>query len=333
MIFTIHMKRIFSILTLLGLTLAGYAQMSVFMEDYDWSTPAPSVQNIDNYFTKKKRKDKDNDYNNEAYEYRLRQQREEERRLEAERQEREAEQQRKRRAAQKTREEKEFKAGHEQLKASLHTLPNQTTGLRGQNQTKFGLRGLENNRVPSVVAEPKSETITNNKIPAKKTISSSPKKKAKPYYRNADTYLQAVVDTEPRPPYIYGKRFWVMGSGVDVDDEKNGGWHLWSIDGDKEVTNYELGMLMTWTKKKISATPVGSGVVQAYDMISDAIDIRNTETSIVTRTLAAIKKAILTGDRRYVERATESNKKDVAELEKNEVESWTQIFFINRASD
>lgn len=277
----------------------------------------------------KKRNKRDRDDYNEMYEYRLRQQREAEKRLQEELQrEREAEIKRKRQAAQKAREE-EFEAGHKQLQASLRSLPDYANGLKGQSKTKYGLRGLDDNGMTSVPSNSATEPHLDNKPIEKAPAPRSKTKKSKPYYHNVDNYLQVVVDTDPQPAYYQGRPFWTIGAEIDIDDEE-GGWEWSGFDGNKIVKDFEVGMWMSWTKKKIGKTTIGATFVQVYDNISTAVDIRNTETSIITRTLSAVKKAIITEDKRYIEETNIANAKDVAELNMKEAVGWLQNFLTKK---
>ena len=317
--------------------------MSVYVEDYDWSTPDPSLNVLDNLFKTKSSRDRDNRNDNSFYEYRMQQQREaEQRRIEEEKKlAQEAEMRRKQRTEQQRR-EAEFQTSHKKLQASLHTLPNQSNGLKGQNTTKFGLRGLENKTANNSA----STSISNQQSSIQRTSSSNayevpPQKttKRKPYFKDNSAFLQEVVISEPEPAYYQGSSFWSMGGGWDFPSVRED----WVASGEDNVKNHLKGLYEYWTGKQGGWTPMGAQLVQSYDSLSRSISIRDAEKSIIVRTLDAIKRAAITGDRSYVENINGANLKDTYKVTKSagvpdvplnqkEAVGWVQKYFLKKTA-
>lgn len=335
-------KRTLIILIYLGTTIMCLGQMSVYMEDYDWSTPDPSLNNLDIYIKKKSRRDKNT--NNDMYEYRLQQQREAERRRDEEERQKalEAERQRQR-IAEKKKRDAEFHESHKKLQSSLHSLPDYPNGLRGQNTTRFGLRGLndhttKNEKKQIEKEEPQHYTYPQSKIEVTtpQRVNSAPQK---PYYKDEITYLQVIVSTEPEPQYYQGNRFFSIGGGWDFTDLPE----IWQEEGEKNLKGFLNGRYMKWTKQQISSSSaLGAELMQLYESLSNAISIRDTEKSIITRTLDTVKKAALTGDRKYVEEINSANLKDAYKLtskagiyqvplNKKEAVGWVQKLLLKKS--
>lgn len=200
---------------------------------------------------------------------------------------------------------------------------------------KLGLRGLDYN--DKVVYNNISTTI----IQEEETAVQPPKLLAVPkptqrIYKDYNAYLVA-AQKNTKPSYYQGNGLFSIGGGLDFDEIKE----IWEENAEDNLNGNIIERSGKWLKRKISNfSPMGNEVVQLYESLKRAVNIRDTEINIAERNLTAVKKAIITNDARYINGLGNAAIKDVYKLsgdagvpqvptDKKEVVGWFQKFLLN----
>lgn len=213
----------------------------------------------------------------------------------------------------------EFKRNHKVLKAGLRDVP-EKSGLVGlPGYSNYGLRGIDYSTTDNMRSQTTNTSVmtySDKQFPETQDSKKYepryiPESKlyTKPFYGTRSEYIAAATTYGSQPMYYQGNKIWVKEEAWDFSQIRD----VWQDQGEKNVKGYMIGKVSQWVKERVAGfSSMGNGVVGLYETLKRATSIKNTEISLVKRSLNTVKNAVKYG--KYDSNTDLENVKDIYKL-------------------
>ncbi len=207
------------------------------------------------------------------------------------------------------RKQTEFTEGKKELDRTLRSFNRSST----ESYFSDDLRGLSSDQAVPIQG---SKDVNSHEASAKSATSSN-NPRVIPYEVVKRLDQEAIVWPTPAY-YIRSDDNADQENILDKLDRVQEEFDRWAEIGQHKVLNYVGDKLMSFTRSTITkSSALGKQLLKMYDIANEIAEVRKLDTRIVTRSVDASYRSIITGDGRYAEDALYKGYSDVTESGNN----------------